>query len=155
MSATIQGDGQFSPSVTKRGIVIRLPLQVFGKAWSNLMASLLEATDQRRFIAFTPRVMTERDPGPDAPRWKGSCVDVLSWMIFLLKVPLCHELMRLWHVIDWDAINRIAAPLYQNAHGGRLAWAPAQLIAMLMFLYNVSQVRHCLPRRCDKIEGGF
>jgi transposase len=140
MGATIQGDRQSSLSVTKRGIVIRLPLQVFGKAWANLMASLLEAIGQRRFIAFTPRVMTERDPGPDAPRWKGSCVDVLSWMIFLLKVPLGHELVRLWHVIDWVAINRIAAPLYKNAYGGRPAWAPAQLIAMLMlmFLYNVS-----------------
>lgn len=139
MSATIQGDGQSSLSVSKRGIVIRLPLQVFGKAWSNLMTSLQEAIGQRRFIAFTPRVMTELDPDPDAPRWKASCVDVLSWMIFLLKVQLGHELVRLWHVIDWNAINRIAAPLYKNAHGGRPAWAPAQLIAMLMlmFLYNV------------------
>lgn len=139
MSATIQGDGQSSLSVSKRGIVIRLPLQVFGKAWSNLMTSLQEAIGQRRFIAFTPRVMTELDPDPDAPRWKVSCVDVLSWMIFLLKVQLGHELVRLWHVIDWNAINRIAAPLYKNAHGGRPAWAPAQLIAMLMlmFLYNV------------------
>jgi transposase len=139
VSATIQGDGQSSLSVTKRGIIIRLPLQVFGKGWSDLVAGLLEAIGQRRFIAFTPRVMTERDPGPDAPRWKGSCVDVLSWMIFLLKVPLGHELVRLWHVIDWGAINRIAASLYKNAHGGRPAWAAAQLIAMLMlmFLYNV------------------
>lgn len=139
MSATVQGDGQSSLSVTKRGIVMRLPLQVFGKAWPNLMNSLLEAIGQRRFIAFTPRVMTERAPGPDAPRWKRSCVDVLSWMMFLLKVSLDHELVRLWQVIDWDAINRIAAPLYKNTHGGRPAWAPAQLIAMLMlmFLYNV------------------
>ena len=105
MSATIQGDGQSSLSVSKRGIVIRLPLQVFGKAWSNLMTSLQEAIGQRRFIAFTPRVMTELDPDPDAPRWKVSCVDVLSWMIFLLKVQLGHELVRLWHVIDWNAIN--------------------------------------------------
>jgi len=139
MSATIEGDGQSSLSVSKRGIVIRLPPQVFGKYWPDLMARLLETIGQRRFIAFTPQVMTERAPDPDAPRWKESCVDVLSWMIFLLKVPLCHELVHLWHVIDWNAINRIAAPLYKNAHGGRPAWAPAQLIAMLilMFLYNV------------------
>lgn len=139
MNVTIQGDGQSNLSVTEKGIAIWLPFQVFGEAWSNLMASLVEAISQRRFITFTPRVMTERDPGPDAPRWKGSCVDVLSWMIFLLKVPLKHELVHLWHVIDWNAINRIAAPKYKNARGGRLAWAPAQLIAMmmLMFLYNV------------------
>lgn len=139
MGATIQGDGQSSLSVSKRGIVIRLPLQVFGKIWLSLKTSLLEAIGQRRFIAFTPRVMTERDSGPDAPRWIRSCVDVLSWMVFLLKVPLSHELVQLWHVIDWSAINRIAVPLYKNAHGGRLAWAPAQLIGMLMlmFLYNI------------------
>ena len=32
------------------------------------------------------------------------------------------------------------APYYNNAHGGRHAWAPAQLVAilMLMFLYGVA-----------------
>jgi len=140
MEATIQGDGQSSLSVTKTGITIRLPSQVFGKGWVNVMTWLQEAIGQRRFIAFSPQVMTERNPNPDAPRWKQSCVDVLSWMIFLLKVPASHELVQLWYAIDWRAINSMAVPLYHNAYGGRPAWAPAQLIAMLvlMFLYNVA-----------------
>ena len=67
--------------------------------------------------------MTERQSGAEAPRWKQSCVDVLSWMLFLLKVPVKHKLVRLWYAIDWQAINRIAAKLDKNAHGGRAAWA--------------------------------
>ena len=43
MEATIQGDGQSSLSVTKTGITIRLPSQVFGKGWVNVMTWLQEA----------------------------------------------------------------------------------------------------------------
>jgi len=153
METTIQGDGQSSLSVNKTGITIRLPWQVFGKGWLNLTTRLREAIGQRRFIAFSPRVMTERDPDPDAPRWKRSCVDVLSWMMFLLKIPAGHELVQLWYAIDWRAIDSIAAPLYHNAHGGRPAWAPAQLIAMLvlMFTYNVAHETTLVARVQENI----
>lgn len=139
MGATIKGDGQSSLSVTETGITIELPFHVFGKGWRNLVTRLVEVIRERNFILFTPRVMSERDPGPDAPHWKPSSVDVLNWMLFLLKIPLGHELVCLWQAIDWAEINRIAAWPYKNAHSGRHAWAPAQLIAMLilMFLYDV------------------
>jgi len=140
MGATIQGYGQSVLSVKPTGISIELPAQVFGKGWQALMEHLVEAIGQRQWIVFAPKVMTERQPGADAPRWKQCCVDVLSWMVFLLKVPVNHELVRLWRAIDWPAINRLAAAPYTNAHGGRAAWAPAQLLAMLvlMFLYGVA-----------------
>ena len=153
MEATIRGDGQSSLSVTKTGITIRLPAEVFGQGWMNMMTWLREAIGQRRFIVFSPRVMTERDLDPEAPRWKRSCVDVLSWMIFLLKIPASHKLVQLWYAIDWRAINSIAAPLYHNAHGGRPAWAPAQLIALLvlMFLYNVAHETTLVARVQENI----
>ena len=53
----------------------------------------------------------------------------------MLKVPKNHELVRLWQVIDWQQINRLAAPYYHNAHGGRPAWAPAQLVAILILMF--------------------
>ncbi len=139
MGATIQGYGQSTISVKSEGIEIRLPKQVFGAGWSALLTHLLAAIGQRTVIVFSQRVMTQRGPGEEAPRWKPSCIDVLSWLLFLLKVPTEHELVKLWHVIDWAAINRIAGTAYKNAHGGRLAWAPAQVVAMLvlMFLYGV------------------
>jgi transposase len=140
MDATIHGEGPSVLRVNRHGIDIHLSFQVFGKSWPDLMTRLVKAAGQRASIIFAPRVMTERSPGADAPRWKQSCVDVLSWMLFLLKVPLGHELVRLWRTIDWGAINRLASSEYHNAHGGRLAWAPAQLVAMLMlmFLYGVA-----------------
>jgi hypothetical protein len=105
MEATIQGDGQSTLSVNKTGIAIWLPWCVFGKGWGVLRERLLEAIGQRRFVAFTPRVMTERHPGPDAPRWKQTCLDVVSWIMFLLKVSPVHKLVQLWYAIDWQAIN--------------------------------------------------
>ena len=153
MGASIQGYGQSALCVKRTGIAIQLPAQVFGKDWQELMSCLVEAIGQRCFIVFAPRVMTERQPGAEAPRWKQSCVDVLSWMLFLLKVPVKHELVRLWYAIDWQAINRIAATQYKNAHGGRLAWAPAQLIAMLvlMFLYGVAHETTLVARVQENI----
>ena len=60
MKAIIQGDGQSSLTVTAQGITIWLPFQVFDDTWASLKASLVTAIGQRRFIPFTPRVMTER-----------------------------------------------------------------------------------------------
>jgi transposase len=139
MRATIEGYGQSVLCVKRTGIEIQLPAQVFGKGWKDLWEHLLEAIGQRSCVVFQPRIMTQRGKGDDAPHWKESCVDVLSWLLYLLKVPMCHELVRLWQTIDWVAINRWAAVAYHNAQGGRPAWAPAQLIAMLtlMFMYGV------------------
>jgi transposase len=139
MRATVQGYGQSALCVKQTGIAIQLPAQVFGNSWKELMGQLLEAIGQRSWVVFGPRVMSQRGKGADAPRWKESCVDVLSWLLYLLKVPLHHELVHLWQTIDWPAINRWAAPAYHNARGGRPAWAPAQLMGMLtlMFLYGV------------------
>ncbi len=153
MEATIQGDGQSTLSVNKTGISIWLPWCVFGKGWGVLRERLLEAIGQRRFVAFTPRVMTERHPDPDAPRWKRTCLDVVSWVLFLLKVPPVHKLVQLWYVIDWRAINLLGGTEYHNAHGGRAAWAPAQLIAMLilMFSYGVAHETTVVARVQENI----
>jgi transposase len=153
MGAAIQGYRQSALGVKRTGITIQLPAQVFGKDWQELMSCLVGAMGQRRFIVFAPRVMTERQPGAEAPRWKQSCVDVLSWMLFLLKVPVKHELVRLWYAMDWQAINRMAATAYHNAYGGRPAWAPAQLMAMLvlMFLKGVAHETTLVARVQENI----
>ena len=121
------------------GISIWLPMQVFGALWSILTTQLSNKISDSIIVPATSRKMTARGSFNDAPRWKQNIIDVLSWFIFLLKVPYNHELVRLWKVINWQEINRLAAPYYKNAHGGRPAWAPAQLIAILilMFLYAV------------------
>ena len=117
------------------------------------MPYLREAIGSRIFIVFTQREMTARAKDPDAPRWKANGVDVLSWFLYLLKVPPDHELVRLWQVIDWAGINRIAGTQYHNAHGGRPAWAPAQVVAilMLMFLYGVAHETTTLARIKENI----
>jgi len=153
MGATIQGYGQSILSVKRTGISIQLPGQVFGKGWQALREQLVAAIGARQWIVFAPKVMTERQPGADSPRWKQSGVDVLSWLLFLLKVPVKHELVRLWHTIDWRAINHLASTAYHNAHGGRRAWAPAQLLALLvlMFLYGVAHETTLVARVQENI----
>lgn len=139
MGITIQGGGQSSLSVETERLVICLPRQVFGKEWIGLVAQMLQAISHRQVISGPQRIMTQRGEGEDAPRWKQACIDVLSWLLFLLKVPLGHGLVALWQAIDWAVINQICAPVYRNAHGGQHAWAPAQMVALLvlMFLYGM------------------
>jgi len=121
--------------------------------WETLVARLTEVWQSRAFIAWTQPAMTVRDRGPDAPRWKVHPLDVLSGLLFLLKVPTDHELARLWAVIDWSAINALGAARCKNAHSGRHAWAPAQMVALLtlMFLYGVPHETTLLRRVQENI----
>ena len=139
MSSKIECANSSSLELTSTGISIWLPMQVFGALWSLLINQISAIADSSPIIPFNQRKMTLRDAQADAPRWIANQIDVLSWFIFLLKVPTKHELVRLWQVIDWTQINRLAAPYYHNAHGGRPAWAPAQLVAILilMFLHGI------------------
>ncbi len=148
MGRTIQGTGESTLTIEDKGITIWLPKEVFGKLWLSLTSWLLAEIGLDQKITFSQRVMTQRGEGEDAPRWQENRLDVLSWVMFVLKVPDDHELVRLWQVIDWGAINRIAGVVYENAHGGRPAWAPAQLVAILilMFLYGVGHETTIIAR---------
>lgn len=136
MAVIILEDGESSITVTKKGITIWLPFQVFGKEWKDLMGRLQEAIKQRPIHIFAPRMMSERDSDPDAPRWKERLLDALSWIVYLLKVPVGHELVKLWNVIPWSKINEIGGTEYKNAHSGSHAWAPAQVMAMLILMFG-------------------
>jgi transposase len=153
MGAIIQGAGASELRWDAQRLVICLPSCIFGAMWDTLVARLTEVRQSRAFIAWTQPAMTVRGGEPDAPRWKVHPLDVLSGLLFLLKVPTSHELVRLWAVIDWSAINTVCAPLYHNAHGGPHAWAPAQMIALLvlMFLYGVPHETTLLRRVQENI----
>src|SRR4030067_1797674 len=87
MGAMIQGYSQSTLSVNSTGIEIRLPKGVFGHAWPTLLASVLAAIGQNLVLVFSQRGMTQAEPGEGAPRWKSNPVGVLSWLLFLPKVP--------------------------------------------------------------------
>ena len=139
MGAIIQGAGRSELRWNAQRLEISLSRQVFGEMWDTLVTQLIDAWHTRSFFTWTQPIMTVRGKGSDAPRWKVHPLDVLSGLLFLLKVPANHELVRLWAVIDWSAINALCATPYHNAHGGPHAWAPAQMVALLvlMFLYGV------------------
>ena len=153
MGAIIQGAGTSELRWDAQQLMICLPRQVFGETWDTLVERLTEVWQSRGFIAWTQPAMTVRGSGPDAPRWKVHSLDVLSGLLFQLKVPASHELVRLWAVIDWARINALCAAPYNNAHGGPHAWAPAQMIALLtlMFLYGVPHETTLLRRVQENI----
>jgi transposase len=153
MGAIIQGAGASELRWDAQRLVICLPRQVFGAMWDTLVTRLTEVWRSGDYIAWTQPVMTVRGSGPDAPRWKVHPLDILSGLLFLLKIPASHELVRLWAVIDWSAINALCASIYQNAHGGPHAWAPAQMIALLVlkFLYGVRHETTLLCRVQENI----
>jgi transposase len=140
MGRLIQGGGQSRLKIKDEGLEIWLPKEVFGQGWLRLIERLLAAIGKKELIVFKQREMTQRGSGADAPRWQENRLDILSWVLYVLKVPREHELVRLWGLIDWREINRIGGEAYKNGHGGRPAWAPAQLLAILviMFLYGIS-----------------
>jgi transposase len=153
MGAIIQGAGTSELRWDAQQLVICLPRQVFGETWDTVVERLTEAWRSRGFITWTQPAMTVRGSGPDAPRWKVHPLDVLSGLLFQMKVPPGHELVRLWAVIDWARINALCAAPYNNAHGGPHAWAPAQMIALLtlMFLYGVPHETTLLCRVQENI----
>ena len=111
MGATIQGYGRSQLHCEAERIVICLPCKVFGEAWADLRTRLLEAMGQQQVISSPQRVMTERGEGNEAPRWKSMGTDVLSWVLFLLKVPADHELVDLWQTIPRATIKQLCAPV--------------------------------------------
>ena len=137
--AITQGAGTSELRWDGQRLETSLSRQVFGKMWDTLVARLTDAWRSRSCFTWTQPAMTVRGKGADAPRWKVHPLDVLSGLLFSLKVPVNHELVRLWAMIDWSAINALCATPYHNAHGGPHAWAPAQMVALLvlMFLYGV------------------
>ena len=153
MASIIQGAGRSVLCWDEQKLVIQLSRQVLGKLWTALIERLTELWQAGSFFVWTQPAMTARGSGPDAPRWKSFPLDVWSGLMFMLKVSPKHELVRLWQVIDWTQINALAAQAYTNAHGGRYAWAPAQMIALLvlMFLYGVPHETTLLDRVKENI----
>jgi len=95
------------------------------------------------WLSAPMRLMTTEEKIPGYPRWKQIGIDSLSWILFHLLVPATHPLVQLWQVIDWQAINRLCAPVYRNSRYGQRAWAPAQLFALLLLFFVLPVSSEC------------
>jgi hypothetical protein len=117
-------------------LTLCLSAALFGAdGWGTIQTWFQAAVRADRWLSAPFRVMTAEAPPPAAPRWKHISVDVLSWLMFLVLVPADHPLVVLWQTIDWAAINQLCAPCYQNSQRGQRAWAPAQLLALLLLFF--------------------
>jgi hypothetical protein len=118
-------------------LTIRLDLSLFLPALWERIRAWFSGTASLAWLQAPLRVMSAPDAAPGSPRWKGVAVDMLSWLLFLAMVPAAHPLVVLWQAIDWAAINRLCAPCYKNSARGQCAWAPAQLMALLLLFFVV------------------
>ena len=82
MKATIQGHAGSKLGIDAQGMTFWLPWAVFGKLGQDIATTVQEAIGNCQAIIFSQRVMTERDKGRDAPRWKRNPIDALSWYSF-------------------------------------------------------------------------
>ena len=116
----------------KQEVLLRLKAKVFPTAlWQQLSVRVGEAwTSGQLMQPF--QAMSATSSQASQPRWKRISLDLLSFLIFSLLVPSQHPLVQLWRQIDWPMINQLGAPAYRNQRFGQRAWAPAQMIALLL-----------------------
>lgn len=135
----------FARCEPNRLLISALPGVFLPPVWRRIR-SWFRGDPGTRWLGGPFWVMTTPE-GPGWPRWKRICVDAISWIVFLVLISREHYLVRLWQVIDWEEINRICAPAYKNEKHGQRAWAPAQMVALLV-LYFVEAFRS----ECDLIH---
>jgi transposase len=125
-------------------LTLRLSAELFeADRWAAIQAWFQTQGPFSHWLNAPFRVMTAEEDLPDYPRWKQVWVDPLSWVIFHLLVPPGHALVKLWRTIDWAAINRLCAPIYENSQSGQRAWAPAQLFALLLLFFMLPVASEC------------
>lgn len=124
-------------SLKPSGLTIYLDVKaLLPKLWFDLHSGLTGQTELG-WLRQPFQVMTAEADGPGAARWKQSCFDALSWLIYLLLGPADHPLVKLWAEVDWAAINRLGQAAYENSQAGQRAWAPAQMMAILLLYFMV------------------
>lgn len=124
-------------SLSATALTIRLDRSLFRPAFWEQLRTWFSGTANLAWLQAPWRVMSAPETAPGSPRWKAVTVDLLSWLVFLLMVPVTHPLVALWQAVDWAAINRLCAPCYKNSARGQCAWAPAQLLALLLLFFVV------------------
>jgi transposase len=116
----------------KQELVVRIQAKLFPVGLWQQLHTWFSGEWSSTWLAQPFQSMFSTGDLPNPPRWKENRLDLLSYLIFCLLVPAQHQLVRLWQQIDWAAVNRLAAPGYQNQRHGQRAWAPAQMVALLL-----------------------
>lgn len=128
-----QTDGWFEFQGT--WLSIHLEAQLFGPWLWQQLQEWFAGGWKSSWLAKPFQAMSVGEGLAMGPRWKPIHTDWLSRLMFRLLVPANHPLVQLWQRMDWRAINRLCAPGYQNQRRGQRAWAPAQMVALLLLFF--------------------
>ena len=125
-------------------LTLRLSARLFDAGvWATIQAWFQTGVRASHWLSAPFRVMTAEEDTLGYPRWKRFGVDTLSWIIFHLLVPPDHILVKLWQIVDWAGINRLCTGIYKNSESGQRAWAPAQLLALLILFFVLPVPSEC------------
>jgi transposase len=86
-------------------------------------------------LAPTTRAAVTAAAGRPTPRWKPMLIDGLSYLLFVLLIPVGHPLRRLYAAFDWTTIDAQCAAVYQNQERGAPAYAPQVLFRILVLMF--------------------
>ena len=137
MNALVQGDGSYA-RCNGETLTLTLSQPLFRPdLWQRVLAWTQQWRDHWPLLLAPSRVMTAEAPDGQGARWKQISLDVLSCLVFLLLIPPDHLLVQVWQTIDWAAINQLCTPCYKNHRHGQRAWAPAQMVALLVLFFIV------------------
>jgi transposase len=126
------------------GLTLHLSARLFGvDRWRTITAWFQTPVRDAHWLSAPFRVMTAEEAVPGYPRWKQVGIDVFSWILFHLMVPPDHVLVKLWQTTPWKDINRLVASKYRNAKSGQRAWAPAQMMALLVLFFVLPAPSEC------------
>jgi len=138
------GQGQARLVCVGEQLVLHLSARLFQpEMWAKLCRGFKAEEGKGDWVGAPFRVMTLEEEVPGYPRWKRVTLDGLSWVVFQLLVPHDHKLVRLWQTVDWVAINRLCAGVYNNSRFGQRAWAPAQMFALLLLYFILPLSSEC------------
>jgi transposase len=113
-------------------MILHLKASLFPPSLWQHVCSWFSGAWQSSWLVKPFLSMSTTEDREGQPRWKQTQADLLSYLIFCFLVPFGHPLVQLWRRVDWAAINRLCASVYHNQRWGQRAWAPAQLIALLL-----------------------
>jgi transposase len=142
MELLVQGQARLT--CVGEQLILYLSAQLFSpEIWAWLSRGFKSEGNKDDWRNAPFRVMTLEEDIPGYPRWKRVTLDGLSWLIFHLLVPADHKLVKLWQTVDWVAINRLCAGMYNNSKYGQRAWAPAQMFALLLLYFVLPLSSEC------------
>ena len=125
-------------NLTEKEMVISIPRNFLSKMnWERLGQIVLQLGGSGVAWVLGPSTIAVVPATADkaAPRWRQMGLDALSYLLFVLMLPLNHPLRKLYEALEWGEIDKMCAPVYKNQSRGAPAYPPQVLFRVLVLMF--------------------